>query len=72
MLKSTIIKSAINKFMIEMSKLGCQSHSCIFNPPMGVGTNGPCNCLDGLGLDEEILLKSMWQKYNKDFKTLKK
>ena len=27
---------------------GCGNHGCIINPPIGVGTNGRCRCLDGL------------------------
>ena len=29
--------------------IGCGSHSCIINPPKGLGNNGPCRCADWRG-----------------------
>lgn len=29
-------------------RIGCGSSLCIFDPPKGMHTNGPCNCLEGL------------------------
>lgn len=28
--------------------LGCSDHGCVFGHPGGMGTNGGCNCLDGV------------------------
>ena len=32
---------------------GCSSHSCIIRKPRGMGTNGPCHCLDALRYNDQ-------------------
>jgi len=32
--------------IIKENLHGCSNHSCVIKPPVGMGTNGPCHCLD--------------------------
>lgn len=48
----------IQEILDALSGLGCCNHSCYFNPPKGMGTTGPCSCLDLLRLWQRY----MWQK----------
>ena len=37
---------------------GCSNHDCIIKKPLGMGTNGSCNCLQNLSRSELNILKA--------------
>ena len=37
---------------------GCSNHGCFISPPKGMGTNGICHCLDPLGRENSLILRT--------------
>lgn len=41
------LRDALAAFDAAMTTIGgCSNHDCMVRPPTGMGTNGPCKCLD--------------------------
>lgn len=41
------VNDFVDAFDAAMKDLGgCSNHGCMINPPMGMGTNGACKCLN--------------------------
>ena len=36
---------------------GCSNHGCFIEKPVGMGTNGPCHCLDPLGKEKSLAIR---------------
>lgn len=57
--QSIEIVPIISLILEENEKLrgafGCSSHSCRLIKPTGMGTNGPCHCLDNI---KQVMLES--------------
>jgi|LSQX01.3.fsa_nt_gb hypothetical protein len=55
-------ESIIAEIVGGLAQLSCTNHSCHFNPPKGMGTNGGCSCLSGLPPKLRLALTLAWAK----------
>lgn len=53
----------------ETEFLGCQSHSCYLEKPKGMGTNGPCRCLDKLDIQMRMKVRLTLQRLRSEIKS---
>ena len=51
--------------------LGCSSHSCYIEKPIGMGTNGRCSCLDKLERKQRLKVQKCLLNLHNEIKDLK-
>lgn len=52
--------------------IGCGNHACIIKKPVGMGTNGPCDCLFHPDSAKRISIYLVIQRLRSQLKTAEK